>query len=115
MLPKATRGYKNRIGGQTMPFQSSYQDFEKLRYLNAREQLMRLAQIIVRDPLSTHIIKVSNSSDKICYLVVDRSSLPKEGDLALLCSEQGLRFVKVNQIPPMKDIWGKVIWRIQES
>jgi hypothetical protein len=115
MLPKATREYKSRIGGQTMPFQGSYQEFEKLRYLNTREQIMRLARIIVRDPLSTHIIKASNAPDKICYLVVDRSTLPREGDLALLCSEHGLRFAKVNQIPPMQDIWGKVIWRIQES
>jgi hypothetical protein len=98
-----------------MPFQSSYQDFEKQRYLNAREQFMNLGQIIVRDPLSTHIIKVSTSTDKICYFVVDRSRLPAEGDLALLCTDRGLRFVKVNQMPAMEDIWGKVIWTIRES
>jgi hypothetical protein len=98
-----------------MPFQSSYQDFEKMRYLNAREQFMRLGQIIVRDPLSTHIIKVSDPAGKTCFLVVDRARLSVEGDLALLCTVQGLRFGKVKQTSSAEDIWGKVMWTIKES
>jgi hypothetical protein len=42
-----------------MPFNSSYRDFDKLKYLNARDCFRNLAGIIVRDPLSTHLIKTA--------------------------------------------------------
>jgi hypothetical protein len=97
-----------------MPFNSSYRDFDKSRYLDAREQVRNLANIIVRDPLSTHIIKMSVNGHAR-YLVVDRAMMPGDGDIAVICTPRGLRAVTVKQVVPEEDIWGKVTWYIQEG
>jgi hypothetical protein len=98
-----------------MPFNSSYKDYDKLRYLNARDCFRNLAGIIVRDPLSTHLIKTVTREGKIRYLVVDRAQFPEEGDLAVICTPHGLRVGRLKRLVSSEDAWGKIIWFIQEA
>jgi hypothetical protein len=62
-----------------MPFNSSYRDFDRQRYIDSRDYFIGLAKLVVREPLSTHIVKTTTPSGKISYLVVDRSITPDEG------------------------------------
>jgi hypothetical protein len=98
-----------------MPFNSSYKDYDKVRYLNAREIFRNLGNVIIRDPLSTHIIKVPAKNDKVCYVIVDRGQIPEEGDLALMCTPYGLRAGRIKHRLAIEDIWGKIIWYIKEG
>jgi hypothetical protein len=98
-----------------MPFNSSYKDYDKLRYLNARDFFRNLANVVIRDPLSTHIIKMSARDDKVRYIIVDRSQSPDEGDIAVVCTPRGLRVGRIKRADPREDIWGKVVWYIQEG
>jgi hypothetical protein len=104
-----------RRGLWTMPFNSSYKDFDKLRYADSREYFAGLAKYIVKEPLSTHIIKTASASGKTRYLVVNRAALPEEGDMAMVCTDHGLRVGRLKRAVSLKDIWGKVIWVIQEG
>jgi hypothetical protein len=98
-----------------MPFNSSYKDYEKTRYLNARDKFRELANVIIGDPLSTHIIKTATQDDKIRYLVVDRGQVPKEGDVAVASTPKGLRVGRLKKEMASENVWGKVIWYIQEG
>lgn len=118
ILYDAIRGkqhlWQNQAGEIQMPFNSSYQDDEKLRYLNARERFRSLANVIVRDPLSTHIIQTSTLDNKTHFLVVDRAQIPGEGDMAVVATSDGLRFGKITKAAPSKNLWGKITWVVQE-
>ncbi|MDR0653644.1 MAG: hypothetical protein LBG12_10130 [Synergistaceae bacterium] len=98
-----------------MPFDSSYKDFDKLRYMDSRDYFASLAGFIVKEPLSTHIIKTTAPSGKVRYLVVDRASIPGEGDMAVVCTDGGLKVGRLKRAISTKNIWGKVIWYIQEG
>jgi hypothetical protein len=98
-----------------MPFSNSYKDFAKLKYADSRDYIAGLARFIVKDPLSTHIIKTAAPSGKTRYLVVDRASVPDEGDMAIVCTDNGLRIGRLKRAVPMKNIWCKVVWFIQEG
>jgi hypothetical protein len=98
-----------------MPFDNSYKDFDRQRYLDSRDYLAGLARLIVKEPLSTHIIRTAMPDGKTRYLVVDRAAIPEEGDIALVCTDNGLRVGRIKRIGSARDIWGKVIWYIQEG
>ena len=116
MIPKATSHLGQRYGDDWfMPFDSSYKDFNKLRYMDSRDYFASLAKFIVKEPLSTHIIKTATPSGKPRYLVVDRASVPDEWDMAIVCTDGGLRIGRLKRAIPVKNIWGKVIWFIQEG
>ena len=55
-----------------MPFDSSYTDHDKVRYFDSQDFLVSIAKKIIRDPLSTHVIKTATRSGKIRFLIVDR-------------------------------------------
>ncbi|MDR2179713.1 MAG: hypothetical protein LBP21_05360 [Synergistaceae bacterium] len=86
-----------------------------MRNLNARDQFRELGNQIIRDPLSTHIIKTATRDEKVRYLVVDRGRLPKAGDVAVICTPFGLRAERIKEANALGDVWGKVVWYIQES
>jgi hypothetical protein len=98
-----------------MPFSNGHKDFDKLRYADSREYFAGLAKYIVSEPISTHIIKTASPSGKICYLVVDRGKVPDEGDMVVVCTDNGLRVGRLKRAVSRKDIWGKVIWTLQEG
>jgi hypothetical protein len=98
-----------------MPFNSSYKDYDRVRCLNAREQLRGLAEVMVRDPLSTHVIETSKAEEKARYIVVDRAAMPDEGDTVLAATDDGLRVGIMLHAGARKNVWGKVTWVIQKK
>ncbi|MDR1579482.1 MAG: hypothetical protein LBS35_03935 [Synergistaceae bacterium] len=98
-----------------MPFDSSYRDFDRQRYIDSRDFFAGLAKVIVKEPLSTHIVRIAAPSGKTRYLVVDRSKIPAEGDIAVIRTDNGLRIGRVRRLASLKNIWGKVIWILQEA
>ena len=98
-----------------MPFSNSYRDFDGFKRPDSRDYFASLAKFIVREPLSTHIFRTVTPSGKTRYLVVDRAAVPGEGDMALVRTDNGLMVGRLKRAVPMKNIWGKVIWYIQEG
>ena len=98
-----------------MPFGGSYIDHDKQRYLDSQDYLAGIVRKIIRDPLSVHVIKTHTSSGKICFLIVDRTRVPIEGDIAVVSGDNGLRAGRVRGKIIGKDIFGKVIWFLQEG
>ena len=98
-----------------MPFDGSYIDHDKERYLDSQDYLAGIARKIIRDPLSTHVIKSYTSSGKIRFLIVDRSRVPAEGDIAVVSGDNGLRVGRIKGKIIGRDILGKVIWFLQEG
>ncbi|MDR1515093.1 MAG: hypothetical protein LBS45_05305 [Synergistaceae bacterium] len=100
---------------EEMPFGSSYTDFDRHKYIDSRDYLIGIAKIIVREPLSTHIVKTAAPGGKIRYLVVDRSQIPGEGDMAVVRTDSGFKAGVVKRAVLAGNAWGKVIWFIQEG
>jgi hypothetical protein len=98
-----------------MPFNRSYEDFDRQRYADSRDYFIGLAKLVVGEPLSTHIIKTLTPSGKTRYLVVDRSVIPDEGDTVIVRTDYGLKVGRLKRAAPAKCIWGKVVWFIQEG
>jgi hypothetical protein len=98
-----------------MPFNNTYTDFDKQRYPDSRDYFISLAKFIVKEPLSTHIVKTVTPFGKIRYLVIDRARVPAEGDMVIACTDRGLRVGRLRHAASMKNIWGKVIWSIHEG
>lgn len=98
-----------------MPFDSSYIDHDKQRYIDSQDFLAGLARNIIRDPLSVHVIKTYTESGKIRYLIVDKARIPEEGDFAVVAGDNGLRVGRLRRKVTTQDIWGKVIWFLQEG
>ena len=98
-----------------MPFDGSYIDHDKQRYLDSRDYLAGIARKIIRDPLSTHVIRTCTTSGKIRFLIVDRASIPTEGDIAVVSGDNGLRAGRIKGDVTGKDIWGKIIWFLQQG
>jgi hypothetical protein len=95
-----------------MPFNNANIDRERNVPADSREMLEMLARSVVREPLSTHIIKTWTKSGKLRYLVVDRSFPPSNGCLALFATDGGFR---VGRYHDADRVWGTVIWFLQEA
>jgi hypothetical protein len=98
-----------------LPFDSSYSDFDKHRFIDAREYFISLARIIVKEPLATHIVRTTAPSGKTRFFVVDRSAVLEEGDIAVVCTDHGLRAGRIKRLASMNHVWGKIVWVIQEG
>ena len=73
-----------------MPFDGSYIDHEKSRYQDSQDCLVEISKKIIRDPLSTHVIKTRTKSGKIRFLIVDRTRVPEDGDIAVVSTDNGI-------------------------
>jgi hypothetical protein len=98
-----------------VPFDSSCVDFDRHKYADSRDYLVGLARIIVKEPLSTHIVRTRTLSGKTRYLVIDRAQAPAEGDIAVICADSGLKAGRLRRVTSREDIWGKVVWVIEEG
>jgi hypothetical protein len=54
-------------------------------------------------------------SGKIRYPVGDRPKVPDEGDLAVVCSDNGLKVREMRRPVSTKNIWGRIVWVLQEG
>ena len=66
-----------------MPFNNSYIDAEKMSYANSRNYFISLASRIVKESLTTHIVKTSRHG-KTLFLVIDRNIKSEEGALVVI-------------------------------
>jgi hypothetical protein len=98
-----------------MPFDSSYIDHDKQRYIDSQDYFAAIAKRVVCDPLSTHVIKTTTQAGKTRFLVVDRARVPNEGNLVIVTTEHGLRLGRVKRHVSMDNIWGTVIWFLEEG
>jgi hypothetical protein len=98
-----------------MPFDSSYVDHDRQRYTDSQDYLVGLAKRIVRDPVSTHVIKTTTSTGKIRFLVVDKSKIPGEGSLVIVATSQGFKVGRIKRAVPRKYIWGTIVWILRQE
>lgn len=98
-----------------MPFNSSYDPEDAEAPPDAREFFRRLAMCIIREPLATHIVRVTTSRGKAQYLVIDRSAEPREGSRVVVADEQGLCVTRYLPDTPREWVWGTVVWFLQEG
>jgi hypothetical protein len=101
-----------------MPFDSSYIDHDRQRYTDSQDYLVGLAKRIVRDPVSTHVIKTTTQSGKIRFLVVDRSRVPEEGSLVVVATDNGFRIGRLKRRIAAKKaeyLFGTIVWSLQQE
>ena len=83
--------------------------------MDAREQFVRLAPLVVRDPLSTRLIRTHTAAGKVRWLVVDRAARPKAGDLVLVERGAGYRVARLRADVPPEEVWGAVVWFVEQG
>ena len=99
----------------SMPFDASYIDHDKGKYFDSQDYLVAVARKIIRDPLSTHVIKMETKEGKIRFLIVDRKSIPKGGEIAVISGDFGYKAGRVKSGITANNVFGKVIWILQEG
>ena len=57
-----------------MPFNNSYIDSERSIPPDAREKFVALAPQVVREPISTHLVRTDRNG-KACFLVIDMATI----------------------------------------
>ena len=98
-----------------MPFDGSYIDHDKGKYFDSQDYLVAVARRIIRDPLSTHVIKTETKEGKIRFLIVDRKSIPEEGDIAVISGDFGYKAGRVKGRITANNVFGKVVWILQQG
>jgi hypothetical protein len=102
-------------GVDSMPFNNSYIDSERDIPRDARDLFISLASMIVREPVSTHIIPRRSRSGKRQYLVVDKAIAPKEGELVVVRARNGFKVGRYRENIPLRSVWGTVVWYLQQG
>lgn len=97
-----------------MLFTNSYIDPERSLPPDARDRYIALAPQIVREPISTHFVRVTRGG-KACFLVIDRAVLPSEGGIAVVSTDGGLKVRQYSSATPLDKVWGTVVWYIQQG
>lgn len=97
-----------------MPFNNSYVDPKRDIPMDAREKFASLATQVVKEPVSTHIVRV-NRDGKLCFFIVDFSELPHEGDLVILSLDSGMKLSRMKATTPHDMVWGKVTWSLAQA
>ena len=97
-----------------MPFNNSYIDSERSIPPDARDKFVALAPQVVREPISTHLVKTDRNG-KACFLVIDMATIPNEGDLVVLSLDHGLKVSRMRQTTPRDIVWGTVVWYLQQA
>jgi len=98
-----------------MPFESSFIDPERGLPPDSREFFARLAPLVVREPISTDIIKTTTKNGRRRYLVVDRAHRPEEGDLIVVAGRYRHKLARYVPTIAQHVIYGTVLWVLQEG
>jgi hypothetical protein len=83
--------------------------------MDARDRFIDLAGFVVKEPISTHLVKTRTNNGKIRYLVIDRAVLPQEGSLIVINTVGGLRVGRLKGKVPLDVFWGTVIWFLEQG
>jgi hypothetical protein len=97
-----------------MPFYNSYIDPERDIPADAREKFAALASQVVRDPVSTYLVRTERNG-KTCFLVIDMAVIPENGGLVVLSTDTGLRVSRFQQGTPLDAVWGTIVWYLQQE
>jgi hypothetical protein len=98
-----------------MPFDSSYIDGEKYEYRDSQDKLVEIAKRIVREPISTHIVKTRQVNGKVRFLVIDRSVTPQIGALVVVWVGNGFKVGRLKGPIKRDRIWGTVTWLLDQG
>jgi len=96
-----------------MPFNNSYIDAEKMSYADSRDYFCSLAPWIVKEPVTTQIVKTSRHG-KTLYLVIDRSMKPEEGALVVIETMTNFK-VKRYTRDTAGLVWGTITWMLRQG
>lgn len=97
-----------------MLFSNSYIDPERSFPPDARDRYIALAPQIVREPISTHFVKITRHG-RACFLVIDRAALPRDGGLVVVSTPSGLKVRRYGPSISLDSVWGTIIWYIQQA
>lgn len=82
-------------------------------YVDSR---LDLNDLLIKDLKTTFYFKYKGPSTlgvkKDSVLIVDRSELPKEGDLVVLTDKT---FLKIREYKNQENLWGKVTWVLEQK
>ena len=98
-----------------MPFESSFIDPGRGLPPDSREFFAGLAPLVVREPISTCIIKSATRNGRRRYLVVDRAHTPEEGELIVVAARNRHKLAKYVPTIAPHAIYGTVLWVLQEG
>ena len=98
-----------------MPFINSHIDPERGLPPDARSHFESLSRTIVKEPLSTSIIRTQSPTGRIRYLIVDRAVQPEEGDLIVVAADYRFKVGRYANSIPLSKVWGTVVWFLQEG
>ncbi|MDR1965963.1 MAG: hypothetical protein LBQ36_04585 [Synergistaceae bacterium] len=98
-----------------MPFDKRFAHSKKDAPPDARDRFAALAPMVVREPISTHIVASRSPSGKRRYLVVDRAVAPQDGDIVLMSMRNGFNVGRYRAGIPIESVWGTVVWYLQQG
>jgi len=99
-----------------MPFQNSYIDPDKPNPpKDAREAFAALAPKVVRQPVSSHLLKMRTRMGKERYVVVDFAQRPDDGELGLMEYDAGFRVVRMSARIAIRKVIGKITWFLEQA
>ena len=96
-----------------MPFNNSYIDAERMFYADSRDYFRSLASRIVKEPVTTHIVKTSRRG-KTLFLVIDRNIKPKEGSLVVIETMSGYKVTRYGW-DTTRLVWGTITWMLRQG
>ena len=96
-----------------MPFDNSYIDAEKMSYADSRDYFISLAPRIVKEPVTTHIVKTRRNG-RILFLVIDRNLKPKDGSLVVIETMKGHKVTRYTRNTTGL-VWGTITWMLRQG
>ena len=96
-----------------MPFNNSYIDAEKMSYADSRDYFISLASRIVKEPITTHIVKTSRHG-KTLFLLIDRNIKPEEGALVVIETMKGYKVTRYTR-DTTGLVWGTITWMLRQG
>lgn len=97
-----------------MLFSDSYADPDGREPVDARDRYIALASRVVREPISTHLVRITRHG-RACYLVVDQAERPRDGGLVVASTKNGLRVRRFGPSTPIESVWGTIVWYLQQA
>lgn len=98
-----------------MPFANSFVVRDDDAFTDCRTCFRGLADEVVRKPLSTFILRVKSPEGRTRFLIVDKNRVPSDGERILQSTSNGFRETFFAPGIRQADVWGCVVWRLEEG